>query len=161
MLGQIKIKLERGSKMKGYKGGILWLALSAVIAIGAVVPGSQAGPSNVGRFKLPFSMQMGTTALAAGDYTISIDRSVGSYGEIFVHQGSEAVATAVPQMLDLHQGQGEKPALLCIRHDGKVTVRALRLPNVGTFYFSIPKELKTLVAQQPQLIQTVAVQIGG
>ena len=152
------MKLTTG--VKALKG-ISWAALAVVIAIGAVVPGLQATSSAVGRFKLPFNAQLGTTELPTGDYTISIDGSVGSNGAILVYQGSEAVAIAVPQTLDLHQGQGEKPALLCIRHDGKVTIRALRLPNVGTYYFALPANLQTLVAQQPQLIETVSVQISG
>jgi hypothetical protein len=35
------------------------------------------------------------------------------------------------------------------------------LPSIGTYYFEMPKSLKTLVAQQPQLIETVQVQVSG
>ena len=147
--------------MEGSRKGILWVALVAVIAIGALVPGLQAGPSAVGRFKLPFDAQWGGTALKTGDYSISLDRSFGSYGAIAVRRGSEVVGMELPQTLDNHDNQSLSPALLCIRHDGKVTVRALRLPNVGTFYFPMPKNLQTLVAQQPQLIETVPVQLSG
>ncbi|MGA9630369.1 MAG: hypothetical protein WA369_09770 [Candidatus Acidiferrales bacterium] len=55
----------------------------------------------------------------------------------------------------------DAPELVCIRHDGKVSVRALKLPRVGTFYFALPKDLKALVAQQPQLIETVQVEARG
>jgi hypothetical protein len=147
--------------MKDSWKGILWAALVAVIAIGAMLPGLQAGPSEAGRFKLSFNMKMGATALPAGDYTFSLDRSTGSYGTIVVYRQGQALGIMVPQTLDRFQGQGENAALLCIRHDGKVTVRALRLPIVGTFYFQVPKELKTLVARQPQLIETVPVQMAG
>jgi len=51
--------------------------------------------------------------------------------------------------------------LVCIRQHGNVTVRALRLPHVGTFYFSLPKQLTVLVAQQPELIETVSVEVSA
>lgn len=146
--------------MKVSKKGILWVALSAVIAIGAIVPGLKAGPSAEGRFKLPFDAEAGKMTLATGNYAFSVDRSAGSYGLVRVYRGTESVGIMVPQELDSFHGQSQNAALLCIRHDGKVTVRALRLPNIGTYYFQMPKNLKTLVAQQPQLIETVPVQVG-
>lgn len=146
--------------MKGSRR-ILWVALGAVIAIAAILPGLQAGAMTAGRFKMPFDAQLGKTALPTGDYTFSVDRADGTYGLIRVYRGTESVGIMVPQELDTYHGQGQSPALLCIRHDGKVTVRALRLPGVGTYYFQMPKELKTLVAQQPELIETVPVQVSG
>jgi len=147
--------------MKGFTKGILWAALVVVTAIGAITSGLQAGPSAEGRFKLPFDAQMGKTTLSTGDYTFSVDRGDGSYGLIRVYRGTESVGIMVPQDLDSFHGQHQNAALLCIRHDGKVTVRALRLPNIGTYYFQLPNELKTLVAQQPQMIETVPVQVSG
>ncbi len=146
--------------MKGSRK-ILWIALGAVIAIAAILPGLQAGPMSAGRFKMPFDAQLGKTALPMGDYTFTVNRTEGSYGLIRVYRGSESVGIMVPQELDIYHGQGQNPALLCIRHDGKVTVRALRLPGIGTYYFQMPKELQTLVAQQPKLIETVPVQVSG
>ncbi|HEY6903146.1 MAG TPA: hypothetical protein VI216_02480 [Candidatus Acidoferrales bacterium] len=147
--------------MKGSKKGILWAALVAVIAIGAIASGLQAGPSEEGRFKLPFDAQVGKMTLQTGDYTFSVDRADGSYGLIRVYRGTESLGIMVPQELDSFHGQFGHAALLCIRHDGKVTVRALRLPNIGTFYFEMPKDLQTLLAQQPQMIETVPVQVSG
>lgn len=147
--------------MKGSRKSILWIALGAVIAIAAVMPGLKAGPMTVGRFTLPFDAQVGKTALPTGDYTFSVDRTGGSYGMISVYRGTESVGILMAQELDTYHGQGESPALLCIRHNGKVTVRAMRLPNLGTYYFPMPKDLQTLVAQQPELIETVPVQVGG
>ena len=146
--------------MKGSRKGILWAALAAVIAIGAIASGLQAGSSGEGRFKLPFDAQVGKMTLPTGDYTFSVDRAAGSYGLIRVYQGTESVGIMVPQELDSYHGR-QHAALLCIRHDGKVTIRALRLPNIGTYYFQLPKDLKTLVAQQPQMIETVPVQVSG
>ncbi len=140
---------------------ILWGALGAVIAIAAIMPGLQAGPATAGRFKMPFDAQLGRMALPTGDYTFSVDRSAGSYGLISVYRGTESIGILVPQTLDSYHGQGQSPALLCIRHDGKLTVRALRLPSVGTYYFQMPKELQRLVAQQPRLIETVPVRMSG
>ena len=146
--------------MKGSRKGILWVALSALIAIGAITPALRAGPSAEGRFKLPFDAQVGKMTLSTGEYTFLVDRADGTYGLIRVYRGTESAGIMVPQELDSYHGQSRQAALLCIRHDGKVTVRALRLPNVGTYYFPMPKDLKTLVAQQPQLIETVPVEVG-
>jgi hypothetical protein len=138
------------------------VVLSTVMAFGMIAPGLQASPSEAGSFKLPFDVQLGSKmALPTGDYTFSIDRSASSYGTILVYRGTQAVGMALPQRLERNEKPGEKPALVCIRHDGKVTVRALRLPNVGTFYFSLPNDLKMLAAQQPQLIETVSIQVTG
>jgi hypothetical protein len=147
--------------MRGSRKGMLWVALSAVLVIGAIAPGLRAGLSTQGRFKLPFDAKLGTMALPTGDYTFSIDSSMGAYGAILVYRGDQSLGIMVPQTFDRYDHKGESPALLCIRHDGKVTVRALRLPNLGTFYFPMPKNLQTLVAQQPQLIETVPVQMSG
>jgi hypothetical protein len=147
--------------MKGSRKGILWAALVAVIAIGTIASGLQAGPFGEGRFKLPFDAQVGKMTLPTGDYTFSVDRNAGSHGLIRVYRGTESVGIMVPQELDTYHGQGQNSALLCIRHDGKVTIRALRLPAIGTYYFQLPKDLKTLVAQQPQMIETVPVQVSG
>ena len=102
---------------------------------------------------------MGKTALPRGDYTFSLDRSAGSYGTIVIYRDNQALAMAVPETLDRYDRQGVHPELLFVRHDGRVILRALRMPNFGTFYFSIPKDLKKFVEQEPQLIETVPVQM--
>lgn len=148
--------------MKSSRGSILWVALAAVIAIGTITPRLRAGSSShEGRFKLPFDAQLGTTALRTGNYTFSVDRSAGAYGVIVVYSEGRALGFVVPQTLDRYEAKGLNPQLLCIRHEGKVTVRGLRLPNVGTYYFRMPKELQTLMANQPRLIETVPVQVSG
>jgi hypothetical protein len=148
--------------MKGSWKRVAGIVLSLVIAFGVVAPGMQAAPSSGGKFKLPFDVQLGEKmALPTGDYTFSVDRSVGSYGTVFVYRGKQVVGMVLPQTFDGGASQSEKPELVCIRHDGKVTARALRLPQVGTFYFPLPKDLKVLVAQQPQLIETVSIEVSG
>jgi hypothetical protein len=37
----------------------------------------------------------------------------------------------------------------------------LTTPELGTFYFAVPKDARMLVAQQPELLQSVAIQVAG
>ena len=145
--------------MKVAMKSALSIGFTAVIAITMLAPALRAELSNEGRFKLPFDAELGKTALPTGDYTFSLDRSAGTYGTIVIYRDSRALAIAVPEMLDRHDRQGVHPELLFVRHDGRVILRALRMPDLGTFYFSVPKELKKFVEQEPQLIETVPVQM--
>lgn len=147
--------------MKTFGRSMLLVALTAVIALGIVASNSQAGQTSVGTFKLAFDVQVGSRTLPTGDYSLSFDRSEGPYGVIHLYRGTQSVGMILPQMLNSNERQGDKPVLIGIRHDGKVTVRALRLPRVGTLYFQLPKDLNTLVAQQPRLIETVSIQVSG
>ena len=137
----------------------LSIGFTAVIAITMLAPALRAELSNEGRFKLLFDAELGKTALPRGDYTFSLDRSAGSYGTIVIYRDNQALAMAVPETLDRYDRQGVHPELLFVRHDGRVILRALRMPDLGTFYFSIPKDLKKFVEQEPQLIETVPVQM--
>jgi len=136
------------------------VVLGAVLAFVIIAPGLQAGSAAGGEFKLPFSAQWQKVGLRAGDYTFSVNH-ITLDGVIVVYQGTRAVGIVRPQSFDSHNNQTKASELVCIRHDGKVTVRALSLPRVGTFYFSLPKDLKVLVAQKPELIETVPVQVSG
>jgi len=147
--------------MNGVRKSMLLVALCAAVAFAIIAPGLHAGPTSRGKFKLAFDAQLGNQTLKTGDYTFSFDRSAGSRGVVYVYQGTQSVAMVLPQMVNSDEGQGDKPVLVGIRHDGKVTVRALRLPDVGTVYFPLPKDLKTLVAQKPELIETVPIQANG
>jgi hypothetical protein len=146
--------------MKGSWKWVSGVVLTAVIAFGMLAPGLQAGLRAGGKFKLPFDAQLGKMALPTGDYTFTVE-GLSLDGKIVVHREDRTVGVLRPQMFDDHDNKSTNPVLICIRHDGNVTVRALRLPGVGTFYFSLPKELKTLVAQQPQLIETVSIEANG
>jgi hypothetical protein len=146
--------------MKATWGRVSGVVLVAVLALGMVAPGLPAGPIETCRFNLPFDAQLGKLVLRTGAYKFSLGHA-STNGTITIYQGAQIVGLVQPQMLDGHQNQSENPVLVCIRHDGNVTVRALRLPNVGTYYFSLPKELKVLVAQQPQLIETVSVEASA
>jgi len=146
--------------MKGFWARVAGVVLIAVIAFGMVAPSLQAGLTVSGKFKLPFDARWGREVLPAGDYSFTVN-GFSMNGRIFVRRGTQTVEILVPQMFEENDKQAMNPVLLGIRHDGNVTIRALRLPKVGTFYFSLPKELSVLVAQQPQLIETVSVEVSG
>jgi hypothetical protein len=124
------------------------------------LPKLQAGTAALGKFNLPFDASMGNVALPTGDYSFSVSQ-LAIDGKVFIYQGTKAVVLLRAQMFDPYESQGEKPTLIFIRHNGNATLRALRFPKTGTFYFSLPKELNNLVARQPQLIETVSVEVSG
>jgi hypothetical protein len=136
------------------------VVLTAVIALAMIAPGLHAGPAARGKFTMPFDAHWGRTTLRTGDYTFSVNH-ITSDGTILVYRGTQAMGIVLPQEFNDRDNQSKNPELVCIRHDGIVTVRALRLPHAGTFYFSLPKELKTLVAQQPELIETISVEVSA
>jgi hypothetical protein len=136
------------------------VVLSAVLAFVIVAPGLQAGPVAGGQFKLPFDAQWGKVGLSTGDYTFAINH-VTVNGTIFVYRDGRAAGVVRPETFDSDGSRNKKSELVFVRHDGKATVRALTLPGIGTFYFPLPKQLKTLVAQQPELIETVPVASSG
>jgi hypothetical protein len=152
--------IQGESAMKESWKWISAVAVSALIALLMIAPGLRAGANAKGKFTLPFEAKWGMVALSTGDYKFSVDH-IDLDGSILVTRGAQTVGILHAQAFDERENQSKNPELVCIRHDGKVTVRALRLPEVGTFYFALPKELKTLVAQQPQLIETVSVQVSG
>jgi len=130
------------------------------IALGLSLPKSQAGSVTLGKFSLPFDAKLGSTAVPSGDYSFSVDH-LATEGLVHIYQGTKTVALLRPQMFDSFDDQGVKPVLIFVRHDGNTTLRALRFPKSGTFYFTLPKGLSNLVAKQPQLIETVSVEVSG
>jgi hypothetical protein len=145
--------------MKGSWKKVSGGMLIVVTALGMIALSLHARPVG-GKFKLPFDAKFEGMALPSGDYTLTVNR-LSRNAPIVVFRGNQFVGMALPQEFRGYENQGEKPLLVCIRHDGNVAVRALRLPNVGTFYFFLPKELNVLVAQQPRLIETVSVEVSG
>ena len=134
--------------------------LVAVLSYGMISPSLHAGPVAEGKFKLPFDAQFGKMALPKGDYSFSIE-GLSLTGNVLILHESRPVGFVRPQSFNDREAQNKVPVLVCIRHDGNVTVRALRLPHVGTFYFPLAKDLSVLAAQQPQLIETVSVEVSG
>lgn len=143
--------------MRGPWKSIAGVVLGAAIAVAVIAPRLQAGPAAQDKFTLPFDAQWGKTLLPAGVYTLSVDR-LNSNGTVRIARGSQGVGIMLPQLFDYTQNKSKNPELICIRHNGVATVRALRLPQVGTFYFSLPKDLKVLMAQQPQMIESVSLE---
>jgi hypothetical protein len=146
--------------MKSSWKRIAGLVCAVAISVGLFVPGMSAGPSMERlKFNLPFDAKLGSMALPKGDYTISVSNH--GTGAVSVTSGLQGVGMVFPQSFASQQDQTEKPTLVCVRHDGNVAVRALKLPNVGTYYFPLPKELKLISAKQPELIETVSVEVAG
>lgn len=147
--------------MNSVRKRISGVVLSAVIAFGMIAPSLQAGPvAASGQFKLPFSAQWEKVGLQSGDYWFSVNH-ITVDGVICVYHGTQAVGLVRPAEFDSSNNQSKNPELVLVRHDGKVAVRALSLPRVGTFYFSLPKDLKTLVAQGSQTIEIIHVPVSG
>lgn len=140
-----------------------WFAatlMAGAIALAAIAPRVHAAPvAAQGQFTLPFEAHWGKVALQTGDYTFSVNH-VTMNGEVTLYRGTQAMGIMRPETFEGSGQPGQNPELLCIRHDGKITIRALRLSS-GTFYFALPTDLKVLVAQQPQLIETLPIQVSG
>ena len=133
-----------------------------VAMFGMLSAGLQAEPSIGGKFKLPFDVKFGTITLPSGDYTFSLDHRGMVNSSFIVYRGVHAVGIVQPEQFNSNEMQNAAPVLICLRHGGNVTVRALKLPHVGTYYFPLSKDTKNVVAKnQPELLETVAIEISG
>jgi hypothetical protein len=130
------------------------------LALGMSLPKSQAAASAAGRFKLPFAANLGDISLSAGDYTYSVEQMSNS-GLITIYHDRQALGMLRAQSFSSFDDKSQYPVLVFVRHDGNAILHAFRLPGNGTFYFALPKEMKTLIAQQPQLVETIQVQASG
>jgi hypothetical protein len=146
--------------MKGSWRTICGVLLGVVMACAMFAPRLLADPAAQGKFTLPLEAQWGKKALAAGNYTLSIDNHTSMPMIWIAHEGRNA-SVVLPQSFDYRQNTSKNAELVCIRHDGVLTVRELRIPQVGTYYFNLPKNLKVLMAEQPQMIETLPVQAVG
>jgi hypothetical protein len=151
---------RRNASMKGPWSRVLGIALGAVIACAVVAPRLHAGPEVQGKFTLPFNAKWGKISLPAGDYTLAVNRN-NSMVTVVIAQSGRNVGVTLPEIFDYTENKSKTAELVCVRHNGMVTVRELRLPQIGTYYFPLPKELTMQAAQQPQMIETVAVQSVG
>jgi hypothetical protein len=139
-----------------------WFAFVVAITFVITTQALQAAPPSGGKFKLPFDVQLGKMTLPSGDYTFSLQNNRSTDGTIFVYRGNNTVGIVQPQIFNSNEDRSKNPVLICNRHHGNVTVRALTLPNVGTFYFPLPKEPKNIEAQKPtQQIETALVKVTG
>lgn len=139
---------------------VLGIALGAVIAFAVIAPRLQAGPAVQGKFTLPFNAKWGKISLPAGDYTLAINH-YNSMTTVVIARSGRNVGVTLPEIFDYTENKSKTAELVCIRHNGMVTVRELRVPQVGTYYFPLPKDLKLMAAQQPEMIETVPLQSLG
>lgn len=135
-------------------------AVVVAVAFGMSLPQLRAQSFSRGKFQLPFDSKLDKLALPTGDYTFSVDH-MSTNAIVSIYQGTNVVGLMRPQSFSSYDNQGEKPVLVFVRHDGNTALRALRFPGGGTFYFPLPKGLKILSAKQPQLIETVSVQVSA
>lgn len=132
------------------------VAFVVAVAFGMCLPELHAGPVGTAIFKTPFDATLGKTAMPTGEYSVSVSH-FAQQGILSIYQGTKLVAMVHPQVFDSYANKGEKPVMIFVRHDGIVALRAVRYPGAGTFYLPLSKEMKNLIAQQPQLIETVQV----
>lgn len=123
------------------------------------VPARPKSYRHAGTFALPFDAQWGLVKLSAGTYSIDIED--GSNFQVILSQGTHYVGIILPESGYSLDKSDVQPSLVCVRHDSTFSVRALRLPAVGTFYYSMPKSKNRTVAQQPELIQNVPITLEG
>lgn len=146
--------------MKGPWIKILGALLVAVTACVMIAPRLQATTAVQGKFTLPFEAKWGKVSLPAGDYALAINQ-YSSMARVVISQSGHYVGITLPEVFDYTENKSKSAEIVCIRHNGVTTVRALRLPQVGTYYFSMPKDLKVMAARQPQMIETVSLQLAG
>lgn len=135
-------------------------AFGVAIAVAMSLPQLQAASVARGKFKLPFDANLNKIALPTGEYMFAVDH-LSPEGIVSISRGTNTIAILHAQSFSSYENQGEKPVLIFVRHDGTATLRALRFPRTGTFYFPLPKGLKVLSAKQPQLLETVSVEVSG
>lgn len=146
--------------MKGPWIKALGVALGAVIACAVVAPRLQARAAVQGKFTLTFDAKWGKVSLPAGNYTLAINH-YSSMATVVISQSGRNVGIALPEIFDYTENKSKTAELVCIRHNGMVTIRELRVPQVGTYYFPLPKNLTLMAAQQPEMIETVPLQPVG
>lgn len=144
---------------------------AAALSVGSA--SAQMNKTNVrGTFTLTFAAHWGSTTLPAGKYTFE---AVGS-GSPLIEVSGEAKGS--PSAFILAQTYNPSPSankseMVCIRQGKIGVVRALVLTSLGeTLYFAIPKNVRlyahngnaktrTLLAQGPELIQRVPIEVAG
>ncbi len=113
-----------------------------------------------GTFTLPFEARWGQVMLPAGTYSFLL---AGGYNsQIIIQQGTRY--RGIVPVFDFSGRDAKKlehGSLLCVRHNATYSVRALNLPEKGTFYFPVSKDKNQTVAQAPELIQSVPVVVAG
>ena len=146
--------------MNGTHGKAVLKFLVVAFLAGTVMAAAsfaQSAPVATGTFSLPFSAQWGGLNLGPGTYSFAVNHGGNSY-VVHVQQGTRAVGMVMTSVFSSKDmPELEDSALLCVRHSGSCSVGALKMSQVGVFYFNVPQASKTLAAQQPDLIERLPV----
>jgi hypothetical protein len=131
------------------------------IAIGAAAQGLTPVWGCSGNFTLPFEAYWGAVSLPAGNYTFVIDHPGGN-GRLFLRQGVNNVGIVLAQQFSsAGVTKIDHAALVYVQRSGRCDIRALKLPNVGTFYYSVPASSSTHTAENPEINREIAVIASG
>jgi hypothetical protein len=114
-----------------------------------------------GSFNLPFDAKWNNVTLPAGRYSLAVDQA-NYNGRVLLRRGTRAIGVLLPEQFSSDKAEHiEKAELVCIRHSGGLLIRALNLPNRGTFYYFTPKDLQAHLIATPQLVQEIPVFTAG
>ena len=147
-------------KFLGPKPVLKLLFCAVLMSVVFAVPAHTQWYSASGTFNLPFDAQWGQVKLSAGTYSFVVDDALHN-NRIILRQGTHYMGFISRSEFSDDNKANLQPALLCVRHDSSFTVRALRLPEIGTYYYFMSKQKNQTVAQKPELIQDVPVLLGG
>ena len=112
-----------------------------------------------GNFNLPFDTTWNNVTLPAGQYSLAVDHT-GYDGRVLLRRGTRAVGVLLPDRFSSESAYNiQKAELVCVRHSDTLAIRALNLPNLGTFYYSLPKDMQA--QSSPQLLEQVVVSLSG
>jgi hypothetical protein len=154
------------------KLGTLFAFALATFAL-TIGSASAVDPTQVrGSFTLPFDARWGTATLPAGKYIFEAVRTGSAVIEV---RGEAKGSTPAFVVIVAHDASpnDNTSELVCIRKGSTGIVRSLMLKGSGEIlYFAIPKNVqlyaqngkaknRTLLAQAPELIQRVPVELAG
>lgn len=160
--------------MKSYRKLVTLFAFALAATVLAV--GSAFAQMNTtkaqGTFTLPFEAHWGSATLPAGNYTFK--EVAGGLPLIEVRNEAKG-STPAFVIIAAHDASQDNNSseLVCIRLRNAGIVRSIVLTSLGeTLYFKIPKNVRmyahnssaktrTLLAQGPELIQRVPVEVAG
>ena len=150
-------------------------ALAAtVLSVGSVFAQGIQNVRGEGKFTLPFEARWGTAVLPAGKYSLETGFTTGDQRMVEV-RGEAKGSTPAFVVIVAHDASpnDNTSELVCIRKGSTGIVRSLMLKGSGEIlYFAIPKNVqmyanngkaktRTLLAQGPELIQRVPVELAG
>ena len=145
---------------------VMKYVLIVLFAVGALAANSNGQEAlshwiYTGTFNLPFDAHWSGVTLPAGQYSLAVDQA-NYNGRVLLRRGTRAVGVLLPEQFSSEKaGQIQNAELLCVRHAGTLTIRSLNLPNLGTFYYSIPKDVQAQAMAKPALLEQVSISVAG